>query len=182
MVVGWCLCSPVTVESGSGELPGAFMLMVSWAGRKAGQPGLQKAKNSCLPHIQAHAVSRCEHQTRFVFLQSVMLSVVVSGLPLVCHSTPLHLSPVLRALGSHLSVSQPAMALAMCLSFLSTEGNGSCEHPRLSQKEMWKTVGSTAGCINHKVLQGHGRDCSLCFALWKRAVVQVQEGHPFVLT
>lgn len=32
LVVGWGLCSPVTGESDSGELPGAFTLMVSWAG------------------------------------------------------------------------------------------------------------------------------------------------------
>lgn len=69
------------------------------------------------------------------------------------------------------------MTLAVCLCFLSSGGNGSCEHLALRQKQMWNMVGFTAGYANPKVLQGYGCHCSLCFALWKTAVIQVWEGH-----
>lgn len=74
------------------------------------------------------------------------------------------------------------MALAVYLCFISSGGNGSSsggngERLALRQRQMWNMVGSTAGCANPKVLQGYGCHCSLCFALWKTAVIQVWEGH-----
>lgn len=53
MVVGRGPCSPVAGDGDSGKLRGACTPVVSWAGRRAGQPGLQKAKNTCLPHVEA---------------------------------------------------------------------------------------------------------------------------------
>lgn len=151
-----------------------------WAGLGE-EPGLEKAKTTCLPHIQAHRVSRYNHHRCFSILQNMMLSVVLSGV-LRWHSAPWPPAPVLRASCCCSWVSQPAMALAACLHFLSSGGNISCEHLALIRKQMWKMVGSTAGCANPEVLQGYGCHCSHCFTLWKRVVIPVQEGHSFVLT
>lgn len=76
-------------------------------------------------------------------------------------------------------VSQPALALAVCLHFLSSAPVSIWLSGRSRCRRWWdpQLDVQTLKCSRVKVLIA-----AFVFALWKTAVMQVWEGHPFVLT
>lgn len=80
-----------------GVIKGSSSGLSQWQWAQQGEhPGLEKAKTTWLPHVQAHMVSRCEHHSCFVILQIMVVSVVVSALLRWC-CAPWPPAPVFRA-------------------------------------------------------------------------------------
>lgn len=132
-VIRWGLRGPITRKSDSEKLPEAFVLLLSWVGLRAGQPGFQKAKNNSRSGTHGVKVWASE-----LFCLSVELTFLWLYLNFWCVTVHLYtLVPVQKPSGRCLLVPQPTMALVS----LPGEGNGSCQGPAHSHDRMQRTVG-----------------------------------------
>lgn len=161
-----------------GVIKGSSSGLSQWQWAQQGEhPGLEKAKTTWLPHVQAHMVSRCEHHSCFVILQIMVVSVVVSALLRWC-CAPWPPAPVFRASWCcwwcHGLGCVPPLPQAEGTAPVSTwlSGRSRCRRwwgPQLGVQ--------TLQCSRVMVVIA-----AFVLPSGKKAVMQGREGHPFVLT